>query len=109
MNYELAKELKDAGFPQKSRFKGGRVPVDQKAEIGTVGWRMADPKTDEWTYIPTLSELTEACGLNIALQKEEGKCIAQRYGEGKERVSAEGATLEEATTMLWLALNKKEA
>ena len=48
MTYELAKELKDAGFPQTRR--DATLPLDR--ERGTV----------EPLMVPTLSELIDACG-----------------------------------------------
>lgn len=56
MNYELAKELKDAGFPQKG-------------EWATIGVSGALIKHSGDLYIPTLSELIRACG-NIRLEAE---------------------------------------
>ena len=51
MNYELAKELKDAGFPH-TRMNRAAIRID---EIG-----------GDWIS-PTLSELIEACGSGFKL------------------------------------------
>ena len=89
MNYELAKELKEAGYSQYHRY--GRIHVR---------------KGDVDVYYPTLSELIEACGLNFALQGEKDKWVAQRYGKPDERLSSEGSTPEEAVAKLYISLKK---
>ena len=90
MNYELAKQLKDVGFPQD-------IPTDKKASfIGSV-------------KIPTLSELIEACGNDFKYLErlrepdEEGSFWAQ-----SDNIGVAGTTPEEAVASLWLALNKKK-
>lgn len=86
MNYELAKKLKEAGFPHM------RI------------------------YFPTLSELISACGENFSLEKEEGEnWIAHSLIDPSSNphkfvdyISKTGPTPEEAVANLWLALNTKE-
>jgi hypothetical protein len=51
MNYELARELKEAGFPQK----GGHY-------ICADGSEYPYPYDEAAAYIPNLEELIEACG-----------------------------------------------
>ena len=87
MNYELAKQLKDAGFPQ--------------VDLG--GFNFGD----DLNY-PTLSELIEACGKNgnnyfaaLYNQMSEWQATSIYNDEGK------GSTPEEPVANLWLALNKK--
>ena len=98
MNYKLAKELKDAGFP--------------------VEWFIFS-----WRY-PTLSELIEACGDEF-LELLKGYRTAKDYPfvgwkawstseAAKKRdndddgyIAGRGKTPEEAVARLWLALNKK--
>ena len=53
MNYELAKKLKDAGFPQEVRADN---KFNYRAEY------IEDLETHESARIPSLSELIEACG-----------------------------------------------
>lgn len=103
MTYELAKELKDAGFPQ---FSGDLLWDSEKAEHYTV---------------PTLSELIEACRTVepvFELMTGSSGTHPTNYwyaGAGKHpgaRVSgrkfnAGGHTPEEAVARLWLTLNKK--
>jgi hypothetical protein len=55
MNYELAKQLKDAGFPIKQA-----TDADIKASRADI-WR--EPiMGGAWYLVPTLEELIEACG-----------------------------------------------
>lgn len=99
MNYELAKQLKDVGFP----FKPGDNQIDPEAYIMDDG---------ESYFYPTLSELIEACGDGIdRLWK-----VDLSYDDGKSKWCATGTndfldglvtTPEEAVANLWIALNKK--
>ena len=107
MNYELGKRLKDAGFKQI-----GKGYIER--------WDFAQ---DEPLYVPTLSELIEACGAttkNNPWGDEVGAfefCLQfvgtgwkagykePNYNEDWEDVVG-GATPEEAVAELWLALNK---
>ena len=91
MNYELAKELKDAGFPQHE-------PCD------------TCPRMDFCT--PTLSELIEACGDGIRYlcrdnegnwEAAEGALVGRQL---LHHFSVACGTPEEAVAMLYLALNK---
>lgn len=99
MTYELAKELKDAGFERKHDPKG--------------------TQSIENIMDADLSELIEACGENLnilARLKPEQIAIAgfpwwaaddpvRRFDEPHK--GAGGATPEEAVARLWLVLNKK--
>lgn len=99
MNYELLKKLKDAGFPQREpdmyTFEGEWIPEEERE------------------YIPTLSELIEACmnlspnhftmgGMNTwwALMRDKKNTVAIVPVQV-------GATPEEVVAKLWLELNKK--
>ena len=86
MNYKLAKQLNDAGFPSKERIGPQRVT-------------------------PTLSELIEACGdmFGYLARKED------YWGDGKTRwitnsdgthEDIAGLTPEESVVKLWLKLNE---
>jgi hypothetical protein len=102
ITYELAKALKDAGFPQKFGAEG---ILHQPNEIHV-------------SY-PTLSELIEACGdrfgkLEAQLTSKEFCCppkgrewVATNCYACIERITTHGTTPEEAVARLWLALNKK--
>lgn len=90
IEYPLAKELKDAGFPVKP-------------------WPTCD-LLEPWDfYPPTLSELIEACGgLYFTLTKDAYGWTAT-VNNGEEDIGrGRGSTPEEAVARLRLALNKKE-
>ena len=93
MNYELAKELKDAGFPQHGYEM--MTPHAADVKLGR-----------ESVYYPTLSELIEAClkelDGELTVRFKDGKCVC-RYKE----IEFVGSTPKEAVARLWLALNKK--
>ncbi len=84
MNYELAKKLKDAGFP-------GIIIQQEHIE----------------SY-PTLTELIEACGLKNMLLMKSGN-LHQAFDDDNTFCmnQGEGSTPEEAVANLWLALNSK--
>jgi hypothetical protein len=105
MNYEVEKQLKDAGFTSKSHVLA-RIPGVKGVE------QLPDP---------TLSELIEACGGGYkSLNRMVGNPF--KYFSSKpdktvwwsaplENIVNEGATPEEAVARLWLQLqsNKKAA
>jgi hypothetical protein len=99
MNYELAKELKDAGFPQgygqyvgKDWKGGGNAQAAQQMGLS------------EGAYVPTLSELIEACGNDfLALSRLNGQWTASAHNP---RFDGDGSTPEEAAARLWLAIRK---
>lgn len=89
MNYELAKQLKDAGFP----------------------WPTDKEKYDICCWEPTLSELIEACGNNFELLTSRSVGIKWRadswpWGTLKKNVEGKGDTPEEAVARLWIELRK---
>lgn len=116
MTYELAKQLNDAGFLQDriatsregeniSFVDSGLITREDHTKIS----RSEFEKKQNRCYIPTLSELIEACGdqlLNIEHVLDGGL-------DGKEKLwwaSAKnhergGETIEEAVANLWLALH----
>ena len=107
MNYQRAKELKEARFPQDNpRFIRGHYTSNADRTYGA-----------ERVYFPTLEELIEACGEEFMLTNECGKWEAWsnvggrlrgvRMGEGGAVHEIEGDTHTEAVAKLWLALNKK--
>ena len=106
MNYELAKKLKEAGFPQRK---------ETFAKIGGINFgSQVDDGTKEGLTIPSLKELIEACGNRLNqisnLQYEEsGKKVYKGRGwvvsgDGKMVIAD---IFEEAVANLWLELNKK--
>ena len=91
MNYELAKKLKDAGFPQ-------REPTFTKFSEGT--W--------EAVYEPTLSELIEDCK-NISTIRRTGLDGAEKWSaDATDYPEVYGKTPEEAIGNLWLTINNHE-
>ncbi len=111
MNYELAKELKDAGWHEWPETLMGKP-------ISTV-----HGDADGWYYFPPLSELIEACGdiLLFKLPKDnewdssekdvwvastvEKYLCADTYFIDTNFNGETGSTPEEAVARLWLALN----
>lgn len=120
ITYELAKELKDAGFPTPST---GQIITD--ADMAR-GWHFKSIPNDpgEWYYEPSLSELIEVCGEDFdRLEHEKDSAFLQGEHIKRNRFRADGyvqveknhwstmsylgSTPEEAVAKLWLALNKK--
>ncbi len=104
MNYELAKQLKEVGFPQ-----GG---IKEKYCTECNRWACVECIAHKGDILknPTLEELIEACGDNVAFEKYNGKVyVAGEYinhdGEIEPRI--EGESVLEAVAKLWLLLNKK--
>lgn len=119
MNYELAKELKDAGFPQKGLW--GVVYLPEKIHVAAGGqqfYRKEEYRTFPWKNAtefltggyepiaqPTLSELIEACGQPFALEVGDHKGDTWFAWIPRVRaMDAGGATPEIAVARLWLAL-----
>jgi hypothetical protein len=100
MEYELAKQLKDAGFPQQVKegdwfyIAGGKEPclITQLAY---------NYETD--VKIPTLEELIEACGDDISRLQRWAKTWGA-YSDTTE-LDGIGSTPTEAVARLWLALH----
>lgn len=91
MDYKLAKELKDAGFPLRIKA----LPVSYMGK---------DYQDFEH---PTLSELIEACGDVCLLVRKGKEAKASNYKFELENKYFYGSTPEEAVARLWLELNKK--
>ena len=98
MTYELAKKLKDAGFPyRKSLFAG----LTDESYLDSKG---------ETINIPSLFELIKACGDNFSWLKKSYQ--ADGFGKwcaGHIQTMYEpfwGDTPEEAIANLWLELQK---
>ncbi len=106
MNYELAKQLKDAGFPQPE----GKLSIKHRGIFFQDG------------YFPTLEELIEACGEdfeNLEAHAPEAGWRAYMTQEAFDRVVGHecvldccgyetGSTPTEAVAHLFLALNPKK-
>ena len=90
MNEELIEQLKAAGFVKKE-------------PNGTFSF--------DFNYVPTLSELIEACANNsFELLLQDGKWSAildpELIGVDDDLPEGVGKTPEEAVAKLWLALHK---
>jgi hypothetical protein len=121
IDYALAKELKEAGFPQ-TKVPNGRHAYTRDGVLVTAYPEHFNEKS-ELCIVPTLSELIEACGepflgLNKGyIDTENWKWVADTHTEachcGKPECGGfnwkrgDGSTPEIAAARLWLALNKK--
>jgi hypothetical protein len=93
VDYELAKYLMDAGFPQ---IGNGRLIGSPSKLV----WRSSDR-----VYVPTLDELIEACGVNFgSLDKQHDGWLASANCDQ----SCFGGTPAEAVARLWLALQNDD-
>ncbi len=90
ISYELAKKLKEAGFPQK----------DYRLEC-----RDLPNGTAPIMFYPTLSELIEACGSKFGALLVGPGILWTASGNGLE---VHAGNPEEAVANLWLELNKKQ-
>lgn len=108
MQYELAKKLKDAGFPQKGSSHEWYSPE------GELFINPVVVVVNDWIATPTLSELIEACGVIFcALIRQID--IYERLGQRwlatsifytvQSQARGVGNTPEEAVANLWLAMN----
>jgi len=103
MTYELAKELKDAGFPLREKSPedfaitcaGGKIVAEA---IIIDGFRC---------FLPTLDELIEACGTWIDIYGFKDMWSATNKTAEANANIFYGSTASEAVARLWLALNKK--
>ncbi len=73
-------------------------------------WKGTIPNGTEEVFIPTISELIEACGDRFKPLARYGDdwCTDLCVGDKFERWASKGKTPEEAVAKLWLALNKYE-
>lgn len=130
MNYELAKKLKDAGFPQKYKqtvpncdfaYKEGIEELKMLHIDTDTDWWLGDnyAETDmpdevmqkDWVKCPTLSELIEELGSDFGgLHRSGDGFYAFEFhccDEDKGVYTGEYSYAEEAVAHLWLELNKQ--
>lgn len=117
ISYELAKQLKDAGFAQTIGFFFYENCPEKSSELVISDIRWHDDWTGEWgeghllknqiiTLCPTLSELIEACGNGfVKLERYEDKFFCYS-GYEPATDDCKGSTPDEAVAQLWLQLNK---
>jgi hypothetical protein len=92
MDYDLAKSLTDAVFPQIG--KGSLI-----GPLNKLVWR-----SDDRVYVPSLEELIEACGENFgSLDKPDDGWLARANGDQH----CFAGTPAEAVARLWLTLQKQ--
>jgi hypothetical protein len=103
MDYELAKQLKAAGFPQKGDWWFRKY---YDGEIGKINAHRDIPAKED-AYSPTLSELVEACGEEFYYLRKTTNWFASALFDSTDIREVWGDTPEEAVAKLWLALNKK--
>jgi len=88
ISYQLARNLKDSGFPQSELAR-----AQQQAGY-------------DYVSLPTLSTLIEACGENFGALGREPDCwvACESISERGEWTNAhEGETPEDAVARLWLS------
>lgn len=105
MNYKLAKQLKDAGFPQYESDYFFANHEERGLEVEQVDSATGEHLAD----FPSLSQLIKSCGDEfVELQRvpntETGVTWCAIAGNGVFRV---GSTPKESVANLWLELNKK--
>ena len=103
MNYELAKRLKDAGFPQtKSQYGEYYITGSPGTFLGLI------PRNDDILTFPTLEELIEACGDNLmSIDNIDSRVSMWRSVTPFPHKAFFGTSPIEAVAGLWLAINKK--
>ena len=94
MDNELAKELKQAGFPQSVHYNERGVADFLETD--------ANGKT-HIVSVPTLEELVEACGIDF--QSVERFSYAPFLARGRQIMQTTGQTPTEAVARLWLTLH----
>lgn len=109
ISYEIAKRLKDAGFPQGV---GDYVcKCGSKEIIVQDGLAYCDKKCGDLTYNPTLSELIEWCGEGFnnlgRYSVTKGWYCNMEEDEVGGSPATEGSTPEEAVAELGIALHTK--
>lgn len=115
ITYELAKKLKESGFPQNMNCVQYFGKKDDEGElILTFGGFLPDPSEAESLALPTFSELIEACGDSFSSLHLVAigfkACGWDENGNEEHRMrnfEEVGSTPEEAVANLWLALQNK--
>lgn len=123
MTYELAKRLKEAGFPQSENNVYGTVGVYNLRAGSNCPKNFSNDCDkecqDNHIYFPTLEELIEACGDRLySIMRSSGTdingviqhtwCAEARDPENDQIIDcADYPTITEAVANLWLALKGK--
>jgi len=105
ITHELALELKNAGFPQQGdgKYVGNVGNISGQIEPGEV-FGIAQ---EDFFYIPTLSELIEACGDKFSklYTNDQKKWYAESLIDYR---LGTGSTPREAVAKLYLDIKKHE-
>lgn len=112
MKYELAEQLKDAGFPQEGGifdYVTGTKPTEVKFKTKEGKEIFFKGKKVEKAYVPTLSELIKACGdrfgsMTKGADLQMWQIVSRDFITDKKIVT--GDTPKEAFALFWLVLNK---
>lgn len=105
MTYELAKELKEVGFPQ--REANGPSPHNQYTGYGC-GFVYPEEEGQPSAYAPTLEEIIEACvGGSGFLEGFALNQVGKLWWASVKGVSVSALDPKTAVARLWLTLNKK--
>ena len=105
MNYKLAKKLKEAGFIQR-QWKYSMHFIPDRNSLGEqmiILYENYQGSGDDLVYIPTLSELIEACGDSFYSLSKHLNIWQTNFRDGVAGETA-GKTPEEAVANLWLNL-----
>ena len=113
INYELAKQLKEAGFPQA----GEHLDYD-RCPYMIYPNDIDDGVSKNGCYDPTLSELIEQCGERFGYLTQYDRYKGEGWFAGGHKIKwesdelgdikCEGETPEEAVVNLWLKLNESK-
>lgn len=101
ISYELAKKLKDAGFPQYLKLGSIFYLEDRKCCFASD----SNGPLHDGLLFPTLSELIEACEEWVKLYGWEDTWGAE---DVSGKITTKGSTPEEAVANLWLILNENK-
>lgn len=110
MDYELAKQLKDAGFPQNYRGTGNWYD-DETGEPSPAMLLSSrrDHDLTKCSYVPSLEELIEAFQNETLhfMKYRGGDAYAAWCGTAENLPTIRDSTSTGAVARLWLALNTK--
>lgn len=114
MTYKLAKELKEAGWPQEAGVTGAYYMLPIGYTFMQEGWRKDLNQPEILCRIATLGELIAACGdgFHCLVRTVNGGIDSDREfwsAGGSDKVSDwhNGPTPDAAVAHLWLARQKK--
>src|SRR5262245_11965412 len=104
ISFDLAKKLRDAGFPQDGHFYYSlHTDPPTRWDINVLNYKGLD--ATDLVLCPTLEELIKACRKDFDYLMRSDKWYAvSDVKDGDEYISAEGATMTTAVAQLWLVL-----